>query len=304
VGGLDQAVNASVVLGPSSPRISVITPSFEQSSFLEQTILSVLQQDYDVEYVVIDGGSQDGSRAIIERHAPRLAYWTSERDRGQVHAINKGLTKATGEIIAFLNSDDVYLPGALSAVAAFFREHPRCEWLCGDVLIFGEGHETELVRARVPRSAGHALSWAYRAAQPGMFWKRELLAGGFDERRPHAFDHEMYVRLLLAGHRCEHLPLPVAAYRLHPGSKTIAEESLFGEEFDDIAEEYESRLDGRARRWVAATRYLRRSMRASGAGDTRGSARWLLRALATHPAGIRHRAFWGCLRRMFRPSVE
>lgn len=281
------------------PRISVVTPSYQQASFLEGTILSVLNQDYpDLEYIVVDGDSTDGSRAILERYQERLAYSCSEPDRGQVHAINKGLMRATGEIVAYLNSDDLYLPGALSAVARFLSDHPRYEWLCGDVLLFGAGHETQLVRSRVPRSVEDALCWSYRAPQPGMFWKRELLSAGFRERWTHAFDHDLYVRLLLAGHRCEHLPLPVAAYRFHSGSKTVAEGYRFDEEFDAIAEEYEKELHGSGRRWSASTRFLRRSYRASSAGDIRGGARWLLRGLVTHPEGIRHRVFWGCVRRL------
>src|SRR5271169_2586773 len=99
------------------PSISIITPSYNQGRFLEATLRSVLEQGYArLEYLVIDGGSTDDSVDIIRRYEHRLAYWVSERDRGQVHAINKGLERSTGEIVAFLNSDDLYLPGALAAV--------------------------------------------------------------------------------------------------------------------------------------------------------------------------------------------
>src|SRR6266513_4869973 len=119
----------------SEPRISIITPSFNQAQFLEETILSVLNQRYpNLEYIVIDGGSTDGCVDVIKRYEDRLAFWVSEPDRGQPHAINKGLAKATGEIVAFINSDDVYLPGALSTVASHFIESPERGWLCGDTL--------------------------------------------------------------------------------------------------------------------------------------------------------------------------
>ena len=281
------------------PRLSIVTPSFNQGKFLEETIRSVLDQGYEpLEYIVVDGGSTDESVDVIRRYEKHLAYWVSERDRGQVHAINKGVERATGDLFAYINSDDVYLPGAFDAAVEYFESHPGCEWLCGDTVMFGEGHETELVEARVPASAAHALSWAYRAPQPGMFWKRELVAGGFDERWNYDFDHDLYVRLLLDGHRCEHLPATLAKYRLHASSKTVADSKRFDEEFDRSAELYEDRLDGADRRWCRATRYLRRSYAASGAGDRRDGARWLVRAALTHPESLAARPFWGCLRRL------
>jgi glycosyltransferase involved in cell wall biosynthesis len=281
------------------PKISIVTPSFNQGRFLEETILSVLNQKYpDLEYIVIDGGSTDETVDVIRRYEDRLAYWISEKDSGQVHAINKGLEQTTGDIFAFINSDDVYLPGAFAAVAEYFENYPECEWICGDSIMFGEGYATELTQTVVPRSAAHCLSWAYNAAQPGHFWKRELVEGGFDESWPYDFDHDLYVRLLLAGHRCEHIPLPLAAYRLHAVSKTVAEGHHQIAEFDRSAEVYESSLQGADRRWCRATRFLRRSYAASEAGNKRESARWLMRALATHPESLAHRPFWGCLRKL------
>ncbi len=281
------------------PKISIVTPSFNQGRFLEETILSVLNQRYpNLEYIVIDGGSTDESVDIIRRYENRLTYWISEKDNGQVPAINKGLEQATGDIFAFINSDDVYLPGAFAAVAEYFENYPECEWVCGDTMMFGDGYATELMQTVVPRSAAHCLSWAYSAAQPGHFWKRELVEGGFDESWPYDFDHDLYVRLLLTGHSCEHMPLPVAAYRLHAVSKTVAEGHRQIEEFDRSAEVYESSLQGADRRWCRATRFLRRSYAASEAGNKRESARWLMRALATHPESLAHRPFWGCLRKL------
>jgi glycosyltransferase involved in cell wall biosynthesis len=280
-------------------KLSIITPSFNQGRFLEETILSVLNQGYEpLEYIVVDGGSSDESVSIIRRYEHRLAYWVSEKDRGQVHAINKGMEKVTGDIVAFINSDDVYLPGAFNAVMNYFADHPQSEWVCGDTIMFGEGHETHLIRSNVPRSAAHCLSWAYRAPQPGHFWKTELVRSGFQERWNYDFDHDMYVRLLLAGHKCEYLPLPMAAYRLHAVSKTVAEGHRQLEEFDRIAEFYEPQLQGVDQRWCKATRYLRLSYAASEAGRKSEAASWLMRALATHPEGLLNRPFWGCLRRL------
>jgi glycosyltransferase involved in cell wall biosynthesis len=281
------------------PKISIVTPSFNQGQFLEETILSVLNQNYpNLEYLIIDGGSTDDSVEIIRRYEDRLNFWVSEKDRGQVHAINKGLAKCTGEIFAYINSDDVYLPGAFDAAAAHFQTHPQSEWVCGDTVMFGEGHQTELIRADVPKSAAHCLSWAYTAPQPGHFWKRSLMGEGFDEAWRYDFDHDLYVRLLLAGHKCEHIELPFAAYRLHAASKTVAEQRKFDEEFDRSAELYEGRLHGADRRWCRSTRFLRQSYAASAAGKKSDGARWLVRALATYPEGVMKRPFWGCLRKL------
>ena len=286
------------------PAITIITPSFNQAGYLEQTMRSVLDQGYPkLQYIVVDGGSRDGSPEIIARYADRLAWWTSEPDRGQVHAINKGLARVEGEVFAFLNSDDLYLPGALAAVGAHFSAHPECDWLCGDTLFFGEGHETRLFEAIVPTSAGQALSWAAHAPQPGMFWRRRVLTGeirGFDERWNYCFDHEFYVRLLLAGHRCRHLPVPLAAYRLHAESKTVSSSECFDREFDEIARAYEDRLAGRERRWTRSTRIFRASYAASTRGEAEAAARLLLTALAEYPESLATRLFWGCLRRWFR----
>jgi glycosyltransferase involved in cell wall biosynthesis len=282
-----------------SLKLSIVTPSFNQGRFLEETILSVLNQGYEpLEYIVIDGGSTDESVSIIRRYEHRLTYWESEKDRGQVHAINKGLERATGDIVAFLNSDDVYLPGAFSAVMSYFTANPESKWICGDTIMFGDGHDTQLIRSIVPKSAAHCLSWAYRAPQPGHFWRNEIVRSGFLERWNYDFDHDMYVRLLLAGYKCEYLPLPMAAYRLHEVSKTVAEGHRLSEEFDQIAEFYEPQLQGVGRRWSEATRYLRLSYAASEAGRKSEGARWLMRAFTTHPEGVLNRPFWGCLRRL------
>lgn len=285
------------------PKLSIVTPSFNQGRFLEETILSVLNQNYpNLEYLVIDGGSTDETVEVIRRYEDRIDFWVSEKDRGQVHAINKGLEKTTGDIFGFINSDDIYLPGTFATVRDYFENHPGSEWVCGDTFMFSEGQENELIRTVVPKSAAHCLSWAYTAPQPGHFWKRELVQGGFDEAWPYDFDHDMYVRLLLAGHRCEHIPQTFAGYRLHAASKTVAENQHQIAEFERSAEVYESRLQGADRRWCRATRFLRQSYAASVAGKRGEGARWLMRALATYPESLAQRPFWGCLRKLASSS--
>jgi glycosyltransferase involved in cell wall biosynthesis len=284
----------------TQPKISIVTPSYNQAAYIEQTILSVLDQNYEnLEYIIIDGGSTDDSQTIIRRYENRLSYWVSEPDRGQPHALNKGFSRATGDIVAYLNSDDLYLPGAFAVVIEYFDKHPESNWICGDTLMFGDPAKAdEVIKANVPRSAAQALSWAYKAPQPGMFWRRDLLAEGFQENWRYCFDHELYVRLLMKGFICEHLPVTLAAYRLHPTSKTVAEGDRFDREFDDIAEIYEPQLRGSGRRWCTATRHLRQSWQASESGRKMEAAKNLMRALIVHPESLAGRNFWGCLRRL------
>lgn len=227
------------------PRITVITPSFNQGSFIEETILSVLNQKYPyLEYIVIDGGSKDDSVDIIRKYKNRLAYWVSEPDNGQASAINKGLERATGDIVAFLNSDDLYLPGALQVVAYKFAENPGIEWMSGQWIYFsGTGRPLELQDLIVPRNVTQCLFENYQAAQPSHFWRRSLFEkyGVFDQKYRYCFDHEFYVRLLIAKVRCVKVEHPLSAYRLHPGSKSVAEFDGFAKEFSEIRRKYISK---------------------------------------------------------------
>jgi glycosyltransferase involved in cell wall biosynthesis len=273
--------------------VSVITPSLNQGRFIERTIRSVLDQEYPgLQYIVVDGGSSDATVDIVQRYRDQLASWCSEPDRGQVHAINKGLAQATGDVVAFLNSDDVYLPGALSAVGQAFARDRRLSWLCGDTLFFSDvGGPVHLPRTVVPSTLSQLLCWEYKAPQPGMFWRRETLEGGFDERWRYCFDHAKYLDLVLEGHRCHHLPLPVAGYRLHASSKTVAEAQGFEREFDAIAERYEPFVPWLARRRSRAVRLLRGSYAESRAGRSRASGVLLGLAFLTSPFEISRRPF-------------
>jgi glycosyltransferase involved in cell wall biosynthesis len=284
-------------------KITIITPSYNQADYLEETIRSVLDQGYEeLEYFILDGGSTDGSSAILARYRDQVTGCVEEPDRGQVEAINKGIARATGEIVGFLNSDDLYLPGALAAVDAWFREHPDAEWLCGETIFFGEGHPTTLYRPRLPASAAHALAWEAHCPQPAIFWRRRLMGEGFREDYRYCFDHEWMVRLMLRGVKGAYLPLPLAAYRLHERSKTVAESRGFDEEFTRLAVEYLPRLSWSDRRWVSATAGYRQALRAAEDGASRAAWQGLGSALLTYPEGILRRPWWGTLRRVAKRS--
>jgi len=184
-------------------RISVITPSFNQARFIERTIHSVLDQDQrDVEHIVVDGGSSDGTLDILRRYTGRIV-WISEKDRGQTHAINKGLRLATGEIVAWLNSDDTYEPGALALVARHFMDHPDSRWVYGKCRIVNDADREirpfitwykNLLLAKF--SFARLLAENY-ISQPAVFWRRRLLdeVGYLSEEEYFCMDYDYWLRI-------------------------------------------------------------------------------------------------------------
>ncbi|HKQ78068.1 MAG TPA: glycosyltransferase family 2 protein [Blastocatellia bacterium] len=182
------------------PKISVITPSYNQAGYIEQTIRSVLLQGYPrLEYIVIDGSSSDGSVEIIRKYEPWLAYWVSERDRGQSHAINKGFERATGDVLCWLNSDDYYLPGTLSEVGRRLADATGDYALVGRCLkIFADGSPTELLESKYENRRKLLQFWkGYRMHQPSIFWRREVSqrVGWLDERLNLIMDFDYWARI-------------------------------------------------------------------------------------------------------------
>ena len=204
------------------PKITIVTPSYNQASFLEQTIRSVLDQGYpNLEYIVMDGGSTDGSVDIIKRYQDRLAYWISEPDDGQADAIYRGFERSTGEILGWLNSDDYYLPGALVAAGRFFARRRRVELVVGNSIVVDERGSLLYTREAYPVSYSRLLYWNWGFAQPASFWRREPFfeTGGFDRNMRFCFDYDMYLRLLKR-RPARRLDRYLAAFRLHTASKT------------------------------------------------------------------------------------
>ncbi|MCR4432278.1 MAG: glycosyltransferase [Tepidanaerobacteraceae bacterium] len=208
------------------PKVSIVTPSYNQGQFLEETILSVLNQNYpNLEYIIIDGGSTDNSVEIIKKYADRLEYWVSEPDRGQSDAINKGFHRASGEILHWLNSDDVLVPGALQNVAEYFLKHPEIGCVIGDIEMIDENSNLLFQRKAIPFHFRTALYGACSVPQPSTLFRREawLKTGDLDVSLQYQMDFEYFLRMAKAGVKFGLLRKPVARFRLHASSKTISE---------------------------------------------------------------------------------
>jgi glycosyltransferase involved in cell wall biosynthesis len=208
---------------PAAPLVSIITPSYNQAAYLETTMQSVLGQDYpNIEYIVIDGGSTDGSPELIQRYAPRLAGWVSEKDRGQTDAINKGFARAKGDILAWLNSDDIYLPGAIRAAVAAFQDNPEAGLIYGDASFIDEkGRRIGSFPAR--QTSYRLLRQGYvHIPQQAAFFRADLWrqVGPLDPSFYFAMDYDLWVRLAARAPLIYTRQL-WASFRLHGGAKTI-----------------------------------------------------------------------------------
>jgi glycosyltransferase involved in cell wall biosynthesis len=226
----------------SSPVISVVTPSFNQGQFIEETINSVLIQNYrNLEYIIIDGGSTDNSVEIIKKYARHLKYFVSEKDGGQANAINKGLRHCTGEIFNWLNSDDYLEIGALEKIGDGFSD-PDVQLIAGKVRNFSSSHEQIVQNQNL--SAEGLMCWApdVRFVQPGAWMRRELLqrCGGLDERFHYAFDWDLYIRYLYHSPRVQEIPDLLVHFRLHEQSKTVSVQERFQVEEREIIEKLNS----------------------------------------------------------------
>jgi glycosyltransferase involved in cell wall biosynthesis len=203
--------------------VSIVTPSYNQSRYIEQTIKSVLSQDYpQIEYIVIDGGSSDGTQNIVKQYEQRLAWWVSEEDAGQTDAINKGFARATGDILAWINSDDTYEPGAVSAAVNSLREHPEVGMVYGDCnYIDGTGHV--IGKFRAAQTDYRLLRRGYtHIPQQTMFFRADLWrrVGPLDPSYYFAMDYDLWTRIA-ARTEIKYIRQTWANFRLHTSGKSI-----------------------------------------------------------------------------------
>jgi len=205
------------------PLVSIVTPSFNQARYLDATIQSVLSQDYPhIEYMIVDGGSNDGTVDVIKKYQSKLAWWVSEKDKGQTDAINKGFARANGEILAWLNSDDTYEPGAVSAAVRYLQEHPQVGMVYADCNFINE-------TGRVIGKFGSAQT-SYRLLRQGyshipqqtMFFRADLWkqVGPLDPSFYFAMDYDLWTRIA-ARSEIRYVPQTLANFRLHTSGKTI-----------------------------------------------------------------------------------
>jgi GT2 family glycosyltransferase len=222
-----------------APTISIVTPSFEQGRFLDRTIYSVVSQRYPaLEYVVQDGGSNDGTLEVLRRFEPLLSAWRSEPDAGQADAVNRGFRETHGELMAWLNSDDLLLPGSLAYVARYFAEHPDVDVVYGHRLMIDE-NDGQIGAWVLPRHDDAVLTLADYIPQETLFWRRRVWdeAGGtVDSTFGYALDWDLLLRFRQVGAKMVRLPRFLGAFRIHSEQKTTA--------LDDVgaSESYRLRL--------------------------------------------------------------
>jgi hypothetical protein len=236
-----QGLPPKLLSGNPWPKVSVVTPSFNQGKFIADTFESVLGQNYpNLEYLVLDGGSTDETGIILDRYRPRLSYSCSQKDNGQADAINKGFARATGDILAWLNSDDQYAPDALMHVATAFDLFPDADVVvggCGLVQSAGSApsriHHPKLPMAKVvPLPASQLLDvdncWlkGHFFFQPEVFWRRRIwedAGANVSDDLYYCFDYDLWVRMAQAGAKVVHIPDLLALYRVHPAQKTFGD---------------------------------------------------------------------------------
>jgi glycosyltransferase involved in cell wall biosynthesis len=233
------------------PRISIVTPSYNQGHFLEQTIQSVLSQGYpNLEYIIIDGASTDGSLDIIKRYENRLAYWCSEKDRGHYDAVNKGFSKSTGEILGWINSDDIYFPWTLFSVAEIMAQLPEVDWLstlfaagvdyhgrlCGLLPLPGFSKEAFLEGKNLPGEDTLTVPFGY-LQQESTFWRRGLWekVGGIRTEYKLAGDFDLWARFF------QHAdlwgcPIPLAGFRIQYQQRSANAAEYYSDARDSLVD--------------------------------------------------------------------
>ena len=278
------------------PLVSVITPSYNQAKYLDATLRSVFKQDYPaLEYIVVDGASTDGSQKIIEAYDDQLAWWISEPDQGQADAINKGFQKANGEIIAWLNSDDLYLPGTISEAVEIFEKNPDAGMVYGDA-VSADGNGKLLNELRFDhRTVADFLKFKM-ICQPAVFMKKEILdqVGYLNISYQFFLDHELWIRIAREANLV-HCPRIWAVSRYHQEAKNFRLASQSGQEVTRILDWAETQPDLSEiistyanEIWAGANQITARYLLDSG--NSAEAFRFYFKAVRIYPPSLR--AYW------------
>ena len=304
------------------PVIAIVTPSFNQADYLEQTIQSVLQQegrgiDFELRYALVDGGSQDASPEIIQRYEAELDYWCCEADRGQTHAINKGFDRISGDICGYINSDDFYLPDAFRRVAQAFTENPRIDLLHGICQkVDAEGRPLQQQLGEIRNLTEMVDLWqrwlrpksSLNFIQPEVFWSYRLAQslGPFNEKLHYTMDFDYWLRGFDRGMHVHTIQFPLAAFRIHQAQKTSDRNASILELLDGI-EPFLARDDERIsaedrQRMLSHCKLTRRMIEESHLHPSR-QLRTLLSIAADEPSLWNSSHFWRYLRRSGRRAI-
>ena len=271
-------------------KFSIVTPSFNQARFLDAAILSVLTQPGEIEYIVMDGGSTDGSREIIERHAPRLAHWQSERDGGQYDAITRGFARTTGDVMAWLNSDDMYAPGAFATAAEIFAQFPAVQWLTTTAQIRwdtdgrmarilnvpGYSRDAYYAGEHLPAGKHFSLGWIQ---QESTFWRRSLwekagaqIGAGF----PLAGDFELWARFFKHAELYA-VEVPLGGFRFHGDQKTGGDRAEYMAEAERALAAHGGGRPSALAQWKRRHRFAMRAVKV--VRHNRHSGKWELKTV-------------------------
>lgn len=291
------------------PKISIVTPSHNQGQFIEETIRSVLLQGYpDIEYIIIDGGSNDQSVSIIKKYEPWLAHWVSEKDEGQAHAINKGLALSSGTLLGYLNSDDLYCPGGLLRLLG--KRGGAVQRRALLTAVVEDFHGPDLGKRHTNSRLGSVCEWldgGISLHQPGCLWTRDMWreCGPFREDLQYLFDRYFFALCRIKGARLTAEAVTLARFRLHDDSKTtrfFLEHDRFSIEWDAVKADLEDQLScyqravlrferGRRENWALVTLALSKENGDEGAAP-------LLAKVCRDPISIVHRPVGGALLRL------